>query len=85
MPFKVNQRATLVGETTAGTFSFTNFTRFDNGMLLNIASIRHTFPDGSAFEGVGITPDVEAHATAQDLKQGRDVVLSKALEIAQRP
>ncbi len=54
-------------------------------MLLNIASIRHTFPDGSAFEGVGITPDVEAHATAQDLKQGRDVVLSKALEIAQRP
>ena len=84
MPFKVNKRATLVGETTAGTFSFTNFTRFDNGMLLNIASIRHTFPDGSQFEGVGITPDVEAHATAQDLKQGRDVVLSRALEIAGR-
>jgi len=82
MPLKVAKRATLVGEATAGTFSFTNFNRFENGMLLNIASIRHTFPDGSQFEGIGISPDVEMHATAEDLKQGRDVVLSKAVELA---
>ena len=29
--------------------------------------------------GVGIAPDVEIHPTELDLKQGRDVVLSKAL------
>jgi carboxyl-terminal processing protease len=85
MPFKVAKRAELVGEATAGTFSFTNFNRFENGMLLNIASIRHTFPDGSQFEGIGITPDVEIHATAQDLKQGRDVILNKAVDIASSP
>jgi C-terminal processing protease CtpA/Prc len=28
MPFKVAERAVLVGETTAGSFSFTNFTTF---------------------------------------------------------
>jgi len=85
MPFKVAKRATLVGETTAGTFSFTNFNAFDNGMILNVASIRHTFPDGSQFEGVGIGPDVEIHPAPVDLKQGRDVVLSKALELASAP
>jgi carboxyl-terminal processing protease len=85
MPFKIAKRAILVGETTAGTFSFTNFNTFDNGMILNVASIRHTFPDGSQFEGVGIAPDVEIHPTALDLKEGRDVVLSKALVMTSVP
>jgi carboxyl-terminal processing protease len=82
MPFKVSKRAELIGEATAGTFSATNFTAFDNGMLLNIAAVRHTFPDGSRFEGAGIAADVEVQTTAEDLKAGRDVVLAKAIEIA---
>lgn len=85
MPFKFAKRAVLVGETTAGTFAFTTFNTFENGMMLNVAAIRRTFPDGSRFEGVGISPDVEIHPTAQDLKQGRDVVLNKALELASAP
>lgn len=84
MPFKIAKRAVLVGETTAGTFSSTKFTTFDNGMLLNVTSIRHVFPDGSRFEGVGITADVETHITPEDLKQGRDVALNKALELAEK-
>lgn len=82
MPFKMSKRAELVGETTAGTFSFTHFTAFENGMLLNIAAVHHTFPDGSQFEGVGIAPDIEVQMNAEDWKAGRDVVLGKALEIA---
>ena len=82
MPFKVTGRAQLVGETTAGTFSFTTFTQFENGMMLNIASVRHAFPDGSRFEGVGITPMVEVEPSAQDLKAGKDVVLERAVALA---
>jgi carboxyl-terminal processing protease len=82
MAFKVTKRAELVGETTAGTFSFTSHTQFENGMITNISAVRHTFPDGSRFEGVGIAPDVEVQVTAQDLKSGKDVVLEKALELA---
>jgi len=85
MPFKYSKRATLVGETTAGTFSFTRFVTFENGMILNIAAVHHTFPDGSQFEGVGITPDVPVDTTPDDLRSGRDSVLQKALEIAQKP
>jgi carboxyl-terminal processing protease len=82
MPFKIAGRARLLGETTAGTYSSTNFTQFDNGMMLNVAAVRHMFPDGSKFEGIGIAPDVEIHPTAQDLKSGNDVVLERALKMA---
>jgi len=85
MPFKYSKRATLVGETTAGTFSFTRYIPFDNGMILNIAAIHHTFPDGSQFEGVGIAPDVPVDMTPDDLRAGRDVVLEMALKLAQQP
>ena len=82
MPFMYSKRATLVGETTAGTFSFTRYIAFDNGMILNIAAIHHTFPDGLQFEGVGIAPDVPVEITPDDLRSGRDVVLKRALELA---
>jgi len=85
MPFKYSKRATVVGETTAGSFSMTRHLDFDNGMILNIAAVRHTFPDGSQFEGVGITPDLEVKVTSEDLRTGRDPVLQRALEVARLP
>jgi len=84
MPFKYSKRATLVGETTAGTFSLTRHVDYENGMMLNISAIHHSFPDGSTFEGVGIAPDVPVDMTPNDLKTGRDPVLQKALELAQQ-
>lgn len=85
MPFKYSRRATLVGETTAGTFSLTRHIDYANGMILNIAAVHHVFPDGSQFEGVGITPDVPVDIMPEDLRAGRDPVLRKALEMAQKP
>jgi carboxyl-terminal processing protease len=85
MPFKYSKRATLIGETTAGSFSLTRHINFENGMILNIAAVHHTFPDGSQFEGVGIAPDIAVDVTPDDLRAPRDPVLKKALEIAQHP
>ena len=85
MPFKYSRRATLIGETTAGSFSFTRHIDYDNGMILNIAAVHHSFPDGSQFEGVGISPDIAVEVTPDDLRAGRDPVLKKAVEIAQQP
>jgi len=85
MPFKFSKRATLVGETTTGSYSETRHIDSENGMMLNISAVHHTFPDGSTFEGVGITPDVPVDITPEDLKTGRDPVLQKALELAQQP
>jgi carboxyl-terminal processing protease len=85
MPFKYSKRATLVGETTAGTFSMTRHLDLPNGMMLNIAAVHHTFPDGSPFEGVGISPDVAVEITPEDLRAARDPVLQRALDLAQQP
>jgi len=56
-----------------------------NGMSLRVAVKRYFFPDGSEFEGVGIKPDIEVHTTIKDLKNGRDLVLEKALDLAAKP
>ena len=85
MPFKYSKRATLVGESTAGTFSLTRHINFENGMMLNIAAVHHSFPDGSQFEGVGIAPDIAVDVTPNDLRAHRDVVLQRAIELAQQP
>jgi carboxyl-terminal processing protease len=81
-PFKDNGRATLVGEATQGSAGVPYTYDFHNGMSLKISVKREYFPDGSEFEGVGIKPDIEVHATIDDFRNGRDAVLEKALELA---
>ena len=82
MRLKLSKRAELLGETTAGTFSFTNSTQFENGMRLNVTAIRNMFPDKSRFEGVGIVPDVVVHLSARDLREKKDLVIERALALA---
>jgi carboxyl-terminal processing protease len=62
-----------------------NLYDFHNGMTLKIAVKRQYFPDGSEFEGVGIKPDIEVRPTSEDLRNGKDPVLEKALELASKP
>src|SRR5581483_12001225 len=82
-PFKDSGRATLVGETTQGSSGIPYSYDFHNGMILRVAVTKKYFADGSDFEGVGIKPDVEVHPTTDALKSGRDLVLEKAITLAE--
>jgi carboxyl-terminal processing protease len=82
---KDSGRATVVGEITQGSSSPPFIYDFHNGMSFRIAVKRYYFPDGSEFEGVGVKPDIEVHTTIGDLKNGRDPILEKALELAAKP
>jgi len=82
VPFKDNHRATIVGENTEGTSGQPYIYAFGNGMSFRIGTKREFLPDGTAFEGIGIKPDVEVPLTLQDLRSGRDSVLLKAEELA---
>jgi carboxyl-terminal processing protease len=84
-PFKDNGRATLIGETTQRSVGLPYSYEFHNGMSLKIAIKREYFPDGAEFEGVGIKPDVEVHPTIENLTNGKDTVLDRALELAAKP
>jgi carboxyl-terminal processing protease len=79
MPFKDNGRATLVGETTAGSSGQPHAVDLGDGFRAWIGAKRESFPDGRTFEGVGIAPDIEIRQTAADLRDGNDRVLSGVL------
>lgn len=81
-PFKDNHRATIIGESTWGSSGQPYMYDFGNGMSFRIGAKRLYFPDGSAFEGIGITPDIEVPLMLQDVKDGRDAALLKAEEMA---
>jgi len=81
---KNNHRGTLVGETTEGTAGPSYIHDFHNGMTIGIVVKLRYFPDGSEFEGIGIKPGVEVHPSVDDLKNGRDIVLDKVLELAEK-
>ena len=85
MPFKDNGRAILVGEPTAGSSGQPYYENVAEGMRIAVGTKREFFPDGSRFEGVGITPDIEVLPTAADLRAGRDPELERALAILQDP
>jgi carboxyl-terminal processing protease len=82
MPFKATGRAVLIGETTQGSSGNPYRTDLGNGMSVSIGAVRYRFPDGSAFEGVGIAPDVSIERRIADIVAGRDVVMARAQELA---
>jgi carboxyl-terminal processing protease len=82
LPFASSGRATLLGEATQGSTGQPYMWDFGNGMSFRVSAKRVVMPDGSRFEGVGIVPDEEIVPTAEDLRNGRDPVLERALEVA---
>jgi carboxyl-terminal processing protease len=81
MPFKDNGRATLVGETTAGSTGQPYMLDLGSDLMAIIGAKRERFPDGSVFEGVGIQPDVAVVPRIDDLRAGQDPVLERAITI----
>ncbi len=39
------------------------------------------YPDGRQTQRIGIVPDIEIHPTIQGIRNGRDELLEKAMEI----
>lgn len=78
-PLKGAGRAIVVGQPTSG--STGNPLMFDlpGGGQLRVCTRYMLMPDGSEFIDVGIAPDIPVAPTAQDIAQGRDVVLEAAV------
>lgn len=85
VPFKDNHRAVLIGERTAGSSGQPFDRSLGNGMGIGLGTKREFFPDGSEFEGIGISPDIEIKLTIEDLRQGKDPVLRCAEDLSRCP
>jgi carboxyl-terminal processing protease len=84
LPFKQSGRALIIGQRTRGSTGQPYLYEFENGMSFRVSSKRVYFPDGLPFEGVGIVPDIVLTPSVDDVKAGKDVVLDRALELAER-
>lgn len=78
---KDNGRAAIVGVKSVGKTEVGEYTRFFHGSAIVIAVKSVFTPKENAIEGVGISPDVEVKLTKEDIVQGKDRQLEKAIEI----
>jgi len=72
---------TRIGANTQGVFSDELDRRLPNGWTFGLSNETYLTKDGKTFEGTGVPPDIEARIfPKQDLAEGRDSAIDKALE-----
>ncbi|MBC9794633.1 S41 family peptidase [Sinomicrobium weinanense] len=81
MAFRAGDNVTIVGSTTAGADGNVSSINLPGGLRSAISGIGIYYPDGTETQQAGIVPDVEVLPTIQGIKEGRDEVLEKAIEI----
>jgi Peptidase family S41/Tricorn protease C1 domain len=74
---------TVVGDTTAGASGGPIVRELANGWTYQMSEWIEYTPDRRIFEGIGLPPDVVVKYSAADVLGGRDVVLERALVLAQ--
>jgi len=84
---KDNKRAILIGETTGGGSGNPRKLEIpfrDSSFSLFVSTWNYYRPNGELLEGNGIKPDIVVRPTLDGLKKGRDEVLEKAIEEANK-
>lgn len=81
MAYRVHPNATVIGSTTAGADG--NVSRFylPGGIFTMISGIGVYYPDGKETQRVGILSDIELRPTIQGIKEGRDELMEKAIQV----
>ena len=74
-------RAKVVGEKTAGGAGNALAFTLPGGGTLNVSTFTAIYPGGEDYVGVGVAPDVKVRPTRQDIFEGRDAVLEKAIDV----
>lgn len=82
--FKATGRAKIVGTTTFGSGAEAMVRDLPLGGKMWLATTRGKLIDGSEYVNVGIAPDFPAERTAEDIANGTDRVLIKALELLRK-
>jgi len=72
--------ATLIGEKTFGKGIVQTLEQLPGGSALILTTSRYLTPSGRSIHKIGIQPDIEVIPSVEDLEQGKDPVLEKALE-----
>lgn len=81
MAFRAVSNSKIVGSTTAGADGNVSVILLPGGLRTSISGIGVYYPDGTETQRVGIIPDIIVKPTIKGIKEGKDEVLDKALEL----
>ena len=76
-----NKGIKLIGEKTFGKGSVQQVENLRYGTALKITVAKWLTPKGRSISDEGIEPDIEVNRTEEDIKEGRDPQLEKAIEV----
>jgi C-terminal processing protease CtpA/Prc len=81
MWLKQNPRVRLVGSPTAGTTGEVSEIWLPGGGRFLFTGRKVTHLDGGRFQNIGVIPDVLVEPTIEGIRQGRDEILEKGIEV----
>lgn len=82
MAFRTAPNAVVIGSTTAGADGNVSRITLPGRIETRISGIGVYYPDGTDTQRVGIVPDIEVKPTIRGIREKRDELLEKAIEIA---
>jgi len=84
MAFKASPNCVIIGSTTAGADGNVSRISLPGGLSTMISGIGIYYPNKINTQRAGIVPDVVVNPTIEGIKNGKDEVLEKALEILKK-
>ncbi|MEO2051502.1 MAG: S41 family peptidase [Allomuricauda sp.] len=84
MAFRAGDNTTIIGSTTAGADGNVSTIYLPGGMRTMISGIGVYYPNGEETQRIGIVPDIEVKPTIAGIRNGKDELLEKAIEIINR-
>lgn len=81
MAFRAGDNTTVIGSTTAGADGNVSTIYLPGGLRTLISGIGIYYPNGEETQRVGIVPDIEVKPTIKGIRNGKDELLEKAIEL----
>jgi C-terminal processing protease CtpA/Prc len=81
MAFRAGDNTTIIGSQTAGADGNVSQLTLPGELNTLISGIGVYYPDGRETQRIGIVPDIEVKPTIKGIREGRDELLEKAVEI----
>lgn len=81
MAFRAGSNTTIIGSTTAGADGNVSTIMLPGGLRTMISGIGIYYPNGGKTQRIGIVPDVEVSPTINGIKNGKDELIEKAINI----
>jgi len=81
MAFRAGDNTKIIGSTTAGADGNVSAIKLPGGLRTMISGIGVNYPNGEETQRVGIIPDIEVKPTIEGIRNGKDELIEKAIEV----